>query len=96
MNKAYLIIFDETAHKEKLDEFFEVVRSTYVSKQMRNSFIISAPGETRPKDIYDLIKSKFKTHFDFMVVRFDNYFGIFPPGVFEWIKETFPAVGYIE
>ena len=45
MNRAAIIIFDYTAEEALIENFIEVIRSSYVSKRMNNIFIISCDKE---------------------------------------------------
>ncbi len=95
MNKALIIIFDGTLPAEKLEIFFEAIRSSYISKQAnKNVFIISAPIETTPELVHKNIASKIDKKIPFIVTVFQSFFGNLSPDIWDWLKITFPKMTF--
>jgi hypothetical protein len=96
MNKAYVISFDSSLSPEILEDFFEAIRSSYVSKKgNKNLFIAFVPGESKAQEIYNTIASKMKNKMSFLVVQLQNFYGNLPNEVFAWLKETVPTINLI-
>lgn len=91
MKKPFLIIIDDIISAEILNEFSDVITSSYPSKKgKQNIFVIAAEEKETPKDIVTIFRSKMKSKLDFIVIELDKFYGFFPQPVIDWIKITFP------
>jgi hypothetical protein len=93
MNKPYIIIFENIPEKQNEESFFEVIRSSYVSKKANdNIFIISVPDDTSASKIYINITDKLNVNISFLVVKLNDFFGSLTENIFQWIRDTFPDI----
>lgn len=94
MPLPYIIFFDTIPDNIIREQFFDIIRSNFVSiRAHSNSFIIKSDDGKQPKEIFNLIESKLKKEdgIRFLVISFGSYYGdsLYAPTL-EWMKENFP------
>ncbi len=90
MRKPFAIVFDPITDASNLENFEETIRSNYISKKAKENVFFVIAENSKSKEIFDNLNSKFKFKPSIMVVRLDYFYGTFDKSAVEWIHEQFP------